>query len=427
MLMATSPLPVVQDEFLGRVLSGSRLSHPQRRHMDLLSLAMAMLEGAQCHLLHLAPLCACSPAALSRFLSRAKWDPEEEVLARGRALWSEHCAGAPLLYHIVDDTANPHAPASARPAFMTAPGAKEPPMEAVDLHHDHNRGRTVLAHSIVTSQLFCPLRGGLSVPWRQELYRRREECEALSIAFKSKTAIAARFVREFKAPATTIVHLVDSWYMNQLLLETVRSLGEGHLLVGALKSNACLAEEGGAGKGRPLQALLAKHLLNGPPRVVTARGKEYEVVRFSGALFGQEGVAVLAVRSREAERRRGGTREGNWRFIASANGTLPCQEILHHFLQRWQVEVGHWYLKRAFGFGDYRIRSLEGARRFMAAAVLAHWRMEWRRLGQSEVSLARTVRSVRTDLAHEQARQLVRQVREAPTYSHALASLRIAA
>jgi hypothetical protein len=81
---------------------------------------------------------------LSRHFS-GKWDAGRLLDAGRRALlshWEESpTPGADsqaVMYHIVDDTANPHSPARASVAWQER-GSRA--MEAVALHYDHNEGR----------------------------------------------------------------------------------------------------------------------------------------------------------------------------------------------------------------------------------------------------------------------------------------------
>lgn len=292
--------------------------------------------------------------SLSRFLA-GKWD-REDLLGAGRETLRKKMAG-PVCYHIIDDTSNPRTPARRSGAWQDA-GSRA--MEAVDLHHDHCQGRSVWGHSVVTSHVVC---GSWSVPWRQELYRREEDCRRSAVAFRSKVDIACQMAASFQAPAGAgrVVHLADSWYVNSKLAEAVRE--RGHALVGGLKSNAVIIRAG-------LRAPVLSALKEVPLETVTIGGRAYECARMEGTLFGQPGMAVVAAREKG---------EPGWKLLASTDVSMTTAQILEHYCVRWQIETGHWYLKCSLGMGECRVRSLESMRRFHALVVFTYWYLEWLR------------------------------------------------
>jgi hypothetical protein len=301
-------------------------------------------------------------SSLSRHFS-GSWQ-EQQLLDSGVAMWLNmwrECRGT--IYHIIDDTANPHS-AKACP-WYAQPNPRA--MEAIDQHHDHHMNRMIWAHSVVTSHVVC---GSWSVPWKHQMYRRKQDCQACGVDFYSKVDIACSMVEHFEAPARIdrVCHLADAWYTNTRLIETVRARGPQHFLIGGIKLNAVLPRQFGRRKSSIALSQILGTLRGKDLDLVTIRGKSYQCWRCQTSLFDQSDMVVLLYRQK-------GTTL--WRAVACTDASLSAKEILTHYAWRWEIEVGHWYLKCALGFADYRLRSLHCIHHFWCAVILTYWYLEW--------------------------------------------------
>jgi len=355
-------------------------------------------------------------SCLSRHFD-GKWCAAE-LLEAGRetwhVLWNKENSAAQrngVVYHIIDDTSNPHSPAkTCRPWERSALS-----MEAVDQHYDHNTGQTIPAHSVVTSHVVC---GPHSVPWKHDVYRRKDDCDHAGISFRSKIDIACDFVATFQAPegAERVCHLADSWYMNGRLIETVRER-DGDLLIGAASLKTRL-DYGPRGLDGGRLSLLALRLKSQDLDTVTVKGKRYEFWRYEGELFGQPDMVVLIVREKG---------KTAWTAIACTDSALSSEEIIGHYLVRWEIEKGHWYLKCALGFGDYRMRSLEAIKRFWCEVILTYWYLEWLRHEKKLPNLAEAQRVFIKDYERRYVIYLLQLFSQHKTIDEVLAVLHIAA
>jgi len=355
-------------------------------------------------------------SCLSRHFA-GKWSAAE-LLEAGRETWltlwdKENAAaqGNRVVYHIIDDTANPHSPAkTCRPWERSARS-----MEAVDQHYDHNTGQTVPAHSVVTSHVVYGLH---SVPWKHDVYRRKDDCARAGIFFRSKIDIACDFITTFQAPVGTerVFHLMDAWYMNRRLIEAARDR-EGDVLIGALSFKTRL-ERGPHGLGEMRLSALPRALKSDDLDTVIVKGKRYEFWRYEGGLFGQPDMAVVIVREKG---------KTAWTAIACTDSALSSETIIGHYLVRWEIETGHWYLKCALGFGDYRLRSLDAIKHFWCEVILTYWYLEWLRHERRLPNLAEAQRVFIKDYERRYVIYLWQLFSQHKTIDNVLAVLHLAA
>lgn len=401
---ALAQIPL-QSEFLSQHgFADLDLHAPEFAHLLRLSEALIVTRGSKSiEALARANPQGRDPSCVSRFFN-GTWDAGA-LLNAGRAVLSSCCEGScKVVYHIVDDTANPHSPAHRKPSYA---GKGKRAMQALDFHYDHNLHTTVIAHSVVTSHVVC---GNWAMPWKQAIYRREEDCRRSNMEFRSKVDMAAEFIRTFQAPAgsSRVCHLVDSWYMNSTMMDAVAARGPGHLLVGAIKCNVVLDR---GEQGRCSLAKLAEGLGEADIDSVTVGKVVYETKLLKGRIHGHE-VALLITR------RKGDT---HWLFIACTDPALGTAEILQHYSQRWHIEVGHWYLKCTLGFGDYRLRRLDSIQRFWAISVFTYWYLEWLRHRIGVPNLADTERCYIKDYERREKVALWEQFRDCDTVEAVLA------
>jgi hypothetical protein len=354
------------------------LHQPERRHLLNNTEALVVTRGTKTA----RSLAQSEPdgpdsSCLSRHFD-GSWD-EQALLEAGRQMyrerWRKQTKPDTLLYHIIDDTANPHAPSRLCEPWERPPSC----MEAVDRHYDHIAGRCRWSHTVVTSHVVCQ---NWSIPWRHAIYRRQEDCAHAGVEFKSKIELALAMVGGFEPPhkEQPVCHLVDSWYMNGPMLQAVRAR-QDHLLIGTVLSKSKLR----IGEREAKLSQWAAELKTDELERVKVGRAVYEVHRFQGRVFEQDEVVILA--SRPAGKT-------VWTFILCSNAALATEAIMRHYAVRWQIETGHWYLKCALGFGDYRLRPLRSIQRFWAHVIFTYWYLEWLRHELKLATLADTQRRI---------------------------------
>lgn len=354
------------------------LHQPERRHLLNNTEALLVTRGTKTarSLAHSEPDGPDSSSLTRHF--DGSWD-EQALLAAGRDLfrerWRRETKPQAVLYHIIDDTANPHAPSRLCDPWERPPSC----MEAVDRHYDHIAGRCRWSHTVVTSHVVCE---NWSLPWRHAIYRRQEDCARAGVAFQSKIDLALAMVVEFAPPheGQPVCHLVDSWYMNGRMLEAVRAR-QHHRLIGTVLSKSKLR----LGEREAPLSQWAQEIQPDELERVKVGSTVYEVKRLEGRVFEQDAVVILATRP---------AGKTVWTFILCSDAALATAEIMRQYAVRWQIETGHWYLKCGLGFGDYRLRPLAAIRRFWAHVLFAYWYLEWLRHELKLATLADTQRRV---------------------------------
>lgn len=417
MLIPEHSTLVPQEQFLQELIGEHHfttlLNKPQRKHVGNVMEAVVVTRGDKtaAALVEANPDW-CDSSSLTRHLNSKM--PTRDLMDLAREGMLRNLSPTTTCHLILDDTHNPRNPQKpvVRP-HLRPRGSRA--MESVDIHHDHNQGRYIWAHSIVTAHLVA---GDVSLPWDWRFYHRREECEATRCAFASKIELACRMVGDFHLPAWCgkLIVLSDSWYTGRQMIEAVRGC-ETATLIGAIKANALLERGIGEGDGPMKAGDIARQLEQSPQHldVVTVKGVEYEYWHYKGRLFAQEEMSVVIVRQKG---------RSAWWFLACTDQDLPVKEILEHYQVRWQIETGYWYLKCELGFGDYRLRSLEGVERFIAEVFLAYWYLEWLRFRRKLASLAEAIDLYQADYKQRYQLYMWRQMRHCRNEQEAIKFIR---
>lgn len=397
-----------QDEFLS-LFDSPGLHAPESANLLRLSQGLLVVRGNKSvEAMAAAVLDPRVASSLTRFLA-GKWDVRG-FTACGRRAMARLMAGARVVYHCVDDTANPHAPAEREPSYRR----RGTVMQALDFHYDHNAHAQFIGHTVVTTHVVA---GTWSAPWRHEIYRREQDCAHAGIVFRSKVQIAAELIADFEPPAGAreLWHLVDSWYMNAATMAAVDARA-GHYLAGALKYNSVLVPEG---EQRPRRLRdIAKALRTDQLETVTVEKTAYETFTIRGTLFDRPGTTVVIVRKQ-------GT--SGWVLLAGTKPGIGAAALIAHYTRRWHIETGHWYLKCALGFGDYRVRSLHAIERTWAVCLFTLWYLEWlrHRCGLGTIAIAQ--RCYLADFGQKQAIALWRRTRHCQTEQEVAAIIHLAA
>lgn len=295
-------------------------------------------------------------SSLYRFLSQAKWDAEQvkqvrlEQLNRKarRALAKQQCKGKKAtVYLIIDDS-------------LVEKSGKT--MTGVAKHRSHKTNKLVLGHVWVSAQLVV---AGYSYPLDWCLYRRKVECEANGVTFRSKPEIAREIIEQYQPlPDTQTIVLTDSWYADQHLIKLCRQRDFHY--IGAVKANRKLKVGQHNQQVQQWRAVLPKSAFER----VKLNGERYKVWTANGQLScGQEVQALI--------NRRIGVKK--WRYLVSTNTQLNAHAILNAYFVRWEVENFYRAAKFILGWSDYQMRQLTAIENHVLLMMVTHAYLELQR------------------------------------------------
>lgn len=295
-------------------------------------------------------------SSLYRFLSQAKWDTETvkqvrlEQLNRKarRALAKQQRKGKKAqVYLIIDDS-------------LVEKSGKT--MAGVAKHRSHKTNKLVLGHVWVSAQLVV---AGYSYPLDWDLYRRKIECEANGIPFRSKPEIAREMIEHYQPlPNTQTVVLTDSWYANQDLIKLCRKRGFHY--IGAVKSNRKLTVGHHNQQVQQWRAVLPKRAFER----VKLKDERYKVWTAIGTLSCGQVVKALV-------NRRIGVKK--WRYLVSTDTQLDTRSILAAYFVRWEVENFYRAAKFILGWSDYQMRKLAAIENHVLLMMVTHAYLEIQR------------------------------------------------
>jgi len=272
-------------------------------------------------------------SSLYRFLSQANWDADKvkqvrlEQLNRKarRALGKQQRKGKKAtVYLIIDDS-------------LVEKSGKT--MAGVAKHRSHKDNKLVLGHVWVSAQLVV---AGYSYPLDWCLYRRKTECEANGIPFRSKPDIAREIIEQYQPlPDTQTIVLTDSWYADQKLLKLCRQRDFHY--IGAVKANRKLKVGQHNQQVQQWREVLPKSAFER----VKLKDERYKVWSVNGQLSCGQTVKALV-------NRRIGVKK--WRYLVCTDTRLDAQTILATYFVRWEVENFYRAAKFILGWSDYQMR-----------------------------------------------------------------------
>lgn len=295
-------------------------------------------------------------SSLYRFLSQANWDAEKvkqirlEQLNRKarRALVKQQRKGkTATVYLIIDDS-------------LVEKSGKT--MAGVAKHRSHKTNKLVLGHVWVSAQLVV---AGYSYPLDWCLYRRKIECEANAIPFRSKPDIAREMIEQYQPlPNTQTIVLTDSWYADQKLLKLCRKCGFHY--IGAVKANRKLKVGLHNQQVQQWRAVLPKSAFER----VKLNDERYKVWTVKGQLSCGQDVKALV-------NRRIGVKK--WRYLVCTDTQLDAQSILTAYFVRWEVENFYRAAKFILGWSDYQMRKLMAIENHVLLMMVTHAYLEIQR------------------------------------------------
>jgi len=325
-------------------------------------------------------------SSLYRFLSQAKWDGEKVKQVRlehlnrkaRRALAKQQRRGKKArVYLIIDDS------------LVEKSGKK---MAGVAKHRSHKDGnQLVLGHVWVSAQLVV---AGYSYPQDWALYRRKIECEANDVPFRSKPEIARAIIEQYQPlPDTETIVLTDSWYADQHLIKLCRKRGFSY--IGAVKANRKLKVGQHNQQVQQWRDILPKSAFER----VKLKDERYKVWSAIGHLScGQKVKAVV--------NRRIGVKK--WRYLVCTDTSLDAQTILATYFVRWEVENFYRTAKFILGWSDYQMRQLAAIENHVLLMMVTHAYLEIQRRDALDNATENDVHFTLGDLQREHQRMAQR-------------------
>ena len=326
-------------------------------------------------------------SSLYRFLSQGKWDAEQVKQIRlnqlnrkaRRALAKQQRRGKKAtVYLIIDDS-------------LVEKSGKT--MTGVAQHRSHKTNKLVLGHVWVSAQLVV---AGYSYPLDWSLYRRKIECEANEIPFRSKPDIAREMIEQYQPlPNTQTIVLTDSWYADQKLLKLCRQRDFHY--IGAVKSNRKLKVGQHNQQVKQWLAVLPQSAFER----VKLNEERYKVWTTTGQLSCGQVVKALV------NRRIGVTK---WRYLVCSDTTLDAQSILAAYFVRWEVENFYRAAKFILGWSDYQMRQLMAIENHVLLMMVTHAYLEIQRRDALDNATAMDAHFTLGDLQREHQRLAQRSI-----------------
>ena len=193
-------------------------------------------------------------------------------------------------------------------------------MEYTGYHFDHAEGKTVLGHSLVTSNY---VNGDVEYPAGFRLYVKKEACAEERLRFSTKIELAVEQILAFKAPPrTNTVLAFDSWYFCSKVVEAARV--RGFDWVTQAKSNRVIKW-----RGKKMNVTeLAESLPEDSFRWISMGGDMYCVRGFRVWMNGVDRVRLVVTRE-----------EDGFHFIVSNRVNWSERRVVSAYRRRQSVEV----------------------------------------------------------------------------------------
>jgi len=261
------------------------------------------------------------------FLWRSRWDESRVIREIALATLKRLYRKGESLYLILDDT-------------QTIKRAKK--MDAVGKLYHHAEKRYARGHTILKACLYYR---GVTIPWGNWLYVKKDAAPALKLPFRKLTELAAQAIRQANLPAgMAVTVLFDSYYLCPTVVQAVRERGWHYIGVG--KSNRRFALDG---RSHRLSRYGPNVLRRGGQwmRIAGLKGqREYRVAERIGHLKKLGEVKVVF------SRRRG---ERSVIALVTDDVSRPARKVVADYLRRWSIELLIKDEKQHLGLGDYRV------------------------------------------------------------------------
>jgi SRSO17 transposase len=291
----------------------------------------------------------------NNFFLVARWDPETALHQTAQELLRTlHPQPRETIYLVIDDSKK-----AKRGQCMEAVAKMKDPVADTYIH----------GHQYVCAILVCR---DQVIPWGIRLYAKPQHAKALGLPFRKTTELAARLIREFKAPRGVKVMVVfDAYYLCHTVVQACRE--QGFRFASTLKGNRSLFKSGWKLKaGR-----YGKNLFRRCRTTSLGLTKPHGSVRYRYVDAGWLKVSTLGP-LHVVFSRKGFTRKVLG--LVTEDPELSAAGLIQMYEVRWAVELFFKDSKQLLGLGHYQNRSYGAAVTHLhlvclAYALLTHLRL----------------------------------------------------
>ena len=330
---------------LKKLKLGTFISDVNIKHIIAIMLSVFTI-GFKGKTVNFASVSDCHRTTVAHFLNKGKWDSDKllQTLKSNvvEIIYNEARRSRKPIYLIVDDTIASH----------TKPSSKAiHPIEDAYFHMSHLKGHTDYGHQAVGVMLSC---NGVVLNYDNVMYDKT----------KSKIEIVKSIIDELPEAPVVSYFLCDSWYTSAKLMAPL--IKKGFYTIGALKTNRIIYPYGIRTSIKEFASFMRKQDPN--ISLVTAGGRQFYVYRYEGKLNDVENAVVLITYPQNAFQSPNALRA----FI-STDVSLSTEEILMHYVGRWQIELFFCESKNKLAFDKYQVRSAQGIKRYWLIMSLTHF------------------------------------------------------
>ena len=324
---------------------GTFLSDVNMRHIIAIMLSVFM-TGYKGKTVDFARASDCHRTTVAHFLNKGKWDSDKlrNTLKASiiEIIYKKAKETGKPVYLIVDDTIASH----------TKPSSKAlHPIEDAYFHMSHLKGCQDYGHQAVGIMLSC---SGITLNYDIVMYDKT----------KSKIKIIQSIINELPEAPVVSYFLCDSWYTTTKLMNPF--IEKGFHTIGALKTNRIIYPCGIKTSIQKFSMFIRKDDPN--VSLVTVGGRQFFVYRYEGALNDMENAVVLITYPKNAF----GDGKALRAFI-STDTSLSTEDILAHYMKRWEIELFFRESKTKLSLDKYQVRSAQGIKRYWLIMSLTHF------------------------------------------------------
>ena len=324
---------------------GTFLSDVNMRHIIAIMLSVFM-TGYKGKTVDFARASDCHRTTVAHFLNKGKWDSDKlrNTLKASiiEIIYKKAKETGKPVYLIVDDAIASH----------TKPSSKAlHPIEDAYFHMSHLKGCQDYGHQAVGIMLSC---SGITLNYDIVMYDKT----------KSKIKIIQSIINELPEAPVVSYFLCDSWYTTTKLMNPF--IEKGFHTIGALKTNRIIYPCGIKTSIQKFSMFIRKDDPN--VSLVTVGGRQFFVYRYEGALNDMENAVVLITYPKNAF----GDGKALRAFI-STDIFLSTEDILVHYMKRWEIELFFRESKTKLSLDKYQVRSAQGIKRYWLIMSLTHF------------------------------------------------------
>jgi hypothetical protein len=373
---------------------------PQIKHMQAFVIAMMLrgfcgkmsdISGAVIH---------THRTCVGRFLASDAWNDEFLTKALNayviEKIWDHSRKTGLPIYAIIDDTICEKAKTSSK-ALQ--------PIYGTSVHRSHLKDEFVYGHQFVSAMLRC---GEMILPFAVFLYEKNGE---------SKIAIAERIIKCLPAPITKGYVLTDSWYSSVSLFKAAQAAGFHY--VGAIKSNRKIFPRGYRRKGIQIGAFAHSLKLSDFDKVTVA-GRRYYMYTYLGKINGMGKVKIAITFPVNAP-----FRPHTMKAFISTDFEMSGKQLLHHYTNRWPIEVFFRDANRYLGMKKCQVRSKKAILRYQYLLMLAYAFCGFN-IGDDGIVLGKHCKSVQTKIERCKVEWIFQQAQNNCSLESVLQALGIA-